>query len=97
MNTTSHNNVNPYYNGQVQPVQPQTKKTIGAIIWDKTWRLIAAILLFGLAFLFGWLIYSFLGSGGGVVKIGGLFAPIIFAWLGIKLLIGFFKHLLKKQ
>lgn len=73
-------------------------KSIGNIIWDKTWRLWASLACFLLAALTVWLIVEFFSSNkGGVVRVGIFIAPLAFSWWGIKNLIGFFSHLFNSQ
>ncbi|MCM1111114.1 MAG: hypothetical protein NC336_07900 [Clostridium sp.] len=89
-----------YYdeNGRPRNVRKTNKKTVGTIIWEKTWRLWASIACFALAALLVWLIVEFFTSKkGGIIRVGIFIAPLALAWWGLKSFVGFFTHLFPSQ
>lgn len=73
-------------------------KSLGSVVWDKTWRLLVSALCFGMAALSAWAVVNFFESGkGGVVRVGGFVAPVIFGWWGLKNLVLFFVNLFSNQ
>lgn len=81
------------YEKAKEPVKEKKK----SILWDKTWRLFAAIGCFAGAGLSGWAIISFLDGGGGTVRVGGFIAPFLLAFWGFKLLVNFFSYLFSSK
>ena len=76
----------------VSPVQ----KSILSLIWDKSWRLLAALLLFGLAAASVWFINYIFTSGSHVrVNLWVLIAPLLLGGWGLKTLYYFFVYLFK--
>lgn len=71
-------------------LKKQTEPSLIAKIWNKTWRLWASLVCFGLAVLFAfWVSDFFSGNGPSHISAKGLLAPIALGILGIRLFIGF--------
>lgn len=76
-------------------VQKLTEPSLLMKIWNKTWRLWAALACFGLAVLFAaWVADFFSGDGPSRMSVKGLLAPIALSIFGFKLLIEFFANIL---
>lgn len=62
-------------------------------MWNKTWRLWAALGCFALVPFTIWLIYGFFtGTGARVMRVGVLIAPVYFLIVGIGYIMEFFEH-----
>lgn len=88
-----------YYDehGNPRDIAAEEKKSLGAKIMSKTWRLPLSLVCFGLCALSVWLIIGFFSSPkGGVVRVGFFITPLVFFYWGCKLLVNFFIHLFKK-
>ena len=78
--------------------EPPGKPSLGYRIWCKTWRLLAALFFFGMAYLTATMVFDFFnGNGASHMKVKGIFAPILCVIMGFRMLISFFKHLTNKD
>ena len=87
-----------YYdeNGRPRNVAKSGIKSLGSIIWDKSWRLLASGACFGMVALSVWAIKSFF-TDGGHIRVGVFAAPIFFGWWGLIHLVKFFINLFNSK
>lgn len=85
-----------YYDESGNPrdvTQVSSEQSLGSKLWNKTWRLLAALGCFAVAAVCVWILTEFFSSGHGHIRGSVFIAPILFGIYGMKYLFGFFKYL----